>query len=444
MQEGFRQFLETLATDVKIIDKEVDTKHEIAAYIRKSSDLGGPAFLFNHVRNYPGWRAAGGIFGSRKRILSALRTTPGELVSRFADAREHRLDPLVVESGPCKETVWEGAEADLTRIPIPTHCARDVGPFITAGLCVARDPSTGARGMGVHRMQVKGPRRLGISISGQRRLSRYLARSEDLGRPLEMAVAVGVDPCLLLASQAKVPHDVDKYGIAGSLLGHPVELITCESIDVEVPAHAELVIEGEVEPGIREEEGPFGEFTGCYVGVRKLPIFTVKTITMRSEPIFLTVLCGMPVTENHLMVWPAMSEIVYRAAQMACPEVQGVNLTGNHYYTAVVSIRKRTEGEPRNVIHAVLGGSLYPKYCIVVDEDIDIYDAKDVEWAIQTRVQPHQDVVILPPMIGAVLDPSAPKLWHTSKMGIDATIPLDVPREKFEKARVPGAESVTW
>ena len=440
---GFLDYLEKRGELIRI-KKEVDTIFEVAAYIRKSSDVGGPAFLFERVKDFPDWRAVGALYATHGRVALALGTSPEKALARFQEAIENPIEPVLITSAPCQEVVIEGDEVDLFKLPIVKHSEKDAGRYITSAVQIAKDPETGVKGLGMHRMLVKGKDRLGLWAPGERRIGRAFLKCEERGRPLDIAICNGLDPLVVLGSVARVPHDVEKLSIAGGLRGEPVKLVPCKTIDLEVPAHAEVVIEGEVLPGVREREAPFGEFTGCHSYEREAPVVRVRAITMRREPIWQTVLTGMPVTEDHILNWLAVCQVIYQCASYACPEVRGVNVFGNYVYEAVVSIKKRMEGEPYNVIASVLGGPAQAKYCIVVDEDINVFDWRDVEWALCTRVQPHRDVHIFPVMLGAPLDPSAPIPRHTSKLGIDATIPLDADRARFERCRVPGAEEVSW
>lgn len=445
-EEPFRDFLNGLGEeDLKAIHKEVSTKFEPNAYVRKSLDVDGPAFLFDNIANHPGWRIAAGTLASRRRVARAMGCSMMDVAPTFAHAVRNRIAPRIVSEGQCKQVVWEGEEGvNLNKIPIVWHSEKDAGPFITAGVVIAKDLDTRATTLGIHRMQLKGRDKLGIAITGQRRLLRYFDKAEKLNRPLEIAVAVGPDPRVTLASQAKVPDAVDKFAVAGGLKGRPVNLVKCETVDLEVPAESELVLEGEILPGVREPEGPFAEFTGTYAGgVRNLPAVRIKAVTMRRDPIYVPALAGVPPDEDFLIGWPAQSAVAFDLALAGCATVKAVNLVGTFYFVAV-SMTKRNEGEPYNVMSAVLGGDVFAKFCLVVDEDIDVFSVNDVMWALQTRVQPHKDTHVFPIMAGVPLDPSAPSNWRSSKIGIDATIPLDQPRDRYERVVVPGVEKVSW
>lgn len=438
----FLAFLEEKG-DLVTVTKSVSTEFEIAAYIRRSSDIEGPCFVFNDVTGFPGWRAVGAMYAAPRRILDSLDVSIEEATRHYLKAIQNPTPWDMVDGGACKEVVVTGDDLDLNSIPIVKHSQKD-GTYITAGVQVARDPDTGVHGLGMHRMELFGDRRLGLWAPGERRIGRARVKQEERGQRLEIAVVIGADPCTTLASCARVPHDQEKYAIAGSLLGQPLKLVKCETIDVLVPANAECVIEGYIEPNDRAQETPFGEFPGCYGGRMEVPVMTVTAITHRRDPIYQTVLTGFPVTEDHLLNWIPMNAVLYEDARRVSPGVIDVTVRGNYVYDAVIKMRKRHETEPWNVMSAVLAGNAQAKYCVVVDDDVNIFDDREVNWAVSTRVQPATDVHIYPVMVGAPLDPSAPLIRQTSKMGIDATKPLGAEALRYEKVTVPGAGEVTW
>ncbi len=444
----FRDFLSYLEERKELvrISKQVSTKYEIAAYIRKSSNINGPGFLFESVAGYEGWNLAGGIYGTRNRIALSLRSnSPSDAVRKFGEAIKNPVKPVTVNKAPCQEIIWEKDEVDLMRLPAVWHSEKDAGYYISSAVQFANDPDTGILHLGMHRMQIQRKNRTGLSFPPDHRVARAFFRSEAEGKPLEMAAVIGAGPYVDLASQAKIPHSEEKLGIAGALRGGPVELVKCKTINVHVPAHAEIVLEGRVLSGVREPEGPFGEVMGTYGDRDQRPVFEISAITMRRDRIYQTALTGMPSTENHHMGWLAVCESTRRFALNGCPEVVGVNAIGPRHMV-FISIRKRMEHEAANVIMSVLGptaGAPQSKYCIVVDDDIDVNNIEEVLWAMYTRVQPDKDIYIYPVMVGSTMDPSAPIPRHSSKVGIDATVPLGK-REQFEPVRVPGTENVTW
>jgi UbiD family decarboxylase len=445
---AFRSYLRALeqAGQLVRVTKAVSPEFEIAAYVRKSSDTDGPAFLFENVSGHPGWTVAAGLYGTMARLPVALGCPLEQVVDRFGQAVRDPVPPRRVREGACKEVVLTGDEVDCTTLPIVTHSELDAGPYVTAGVMLGRDPETGVLGVGLQRMELKGPRRFGVNMPAERRVGRAALKAEDRNERFGVAIVLGAGPHVDLASQAKIPHAHDKLGVAGALAGRPIELVACETVDADVPADAEIVIEGHFLPRTREPEGPFGEVAGTY-GLRgDRHVFEVSALTMRRGAIYQTALTGLPTTDNHVQAWPAVCESIKRLAQQACPEVVDVHAIGP-YYIAIVSIRKRLAGEARNVILSVLGptaGAPQAKYCIVVDPDVDVRDINQVLWALYTRVQPDHDTLILPPMVGAPLDPSAPVHRHTSKMGFDATVPLGESRDRYRRVIVPGVEDVSW
>lgn len=444
----FRLYLNALESSGQLVhvDKPVSPEFEIAAYVRKSSDTDGPAFVFENVTGHPGWKLAAGLYGTMARLPVALGCPIGEVVDRYGEAVRNPIPPRRVASGPCQEIVLNGEDADVTKLPIVVHSELDAGPYLTAGVMFGRDPETGVLGVGLQRMQVKGPRRFGVNMPAERRVGRAALKAEERGDPFGVAVVLGAGPFVDLGSQAKIPHAQEKLGVAGALAGGPIEIVACKTVDAEVPADAEIVIEGHVLPDVREPEGPFGEVAGTYGLLGDRHVFEVSAITMRRDAMYQTALTGMPTTDNHVQGWPAICESIKRLAQQACPEIVDVHAIGP-YYIAVVAMRKRLAYEARNVILSVLGptaGAPQAKYCIVVDPDVNVRDLNQVLWAVYTRCQPSDDVMIFPAMVGAPLDPSAPVHRHSSKMGFDATVPLGESRERYNRVVVPGADDVSW
>jgi 2,5-furandicarboxylate decarboxylase 1 len=444
----FRRYLGALekAGQLVHVTKAVSPEFEIAAYVRKSSDMDGPAFLFENVNGHPGWRVAAGLYGTMARLPVALDCRLDQVVDRYGAAVRTPIPPRRVKDGRCKEVVLEGDQADCTTLPIVVHSELDAGRYLTAGVMFGRDPDTGILGVGLQRMQLKGPRLFGVNMPAERRVGRAALKAEDRNERFGVAVVLGAGPYIDLASQAKIPHAQEKLGVAGALAGQPIDIVPCLTVDADVPADAEMVIEGHFVPKAREPEGPFGEVAGTYGLLGNRHVFEVSAITMRRDAMYQTALTGMPTTDNHVQGWPAICESIKRMAQQACPEVVDVHAIGP-YYIAIVSIRKRLAYEARNVILSVLGptaGAPQAKYCIVVDPDVNVRDINQVLWALYTRVQPDQDAMIFPPMVGAPLDPSAPVHRHSSKMGFDATVPLGESRERYNRVVVPGVDQVSW
>ena len=385
----------------------------------------------------------GGVFCTPSKAIHALQAADhADAVRRFADGLRTRIDPVEIGAGPCQEIVLTGDDVDLTSLPIPRYCEQDPAPFITVGVEIAKDHETGIRNAGVYRMQLYGPKEMGLAASPYSDWHAIFDKAERAGRPLETAVAIGVDPVIQLATQVRVPLGVDELSLAGGLHGGPVELVKCKTVDLEVPATSEIVLEGVFEPGVRREEGPFGEFSG-YVGPGgSEPVFRCTAITMREGAIYQAGLTGVPMTENHVMKLLPMEVNLTSALQSIYPDITGVHYApeGGAEFLAIVGLRQRYVNQAKNVLLSALGSVAHPKVVIVVDDDIDIYDSSAVWWSVLTRAQPADDVIIIPRAAGGQLDPSAPSKFGSSLMGIDATRPFG---EEFpEVVRVPGVDSV--
>jgi len=447
MFEDLRSYLTHLEKQRQLlhVNDEVDVKYDIAAGIRKTSDINGPALLFNKVRGFPGWRVLGGLFATRKLIALGLGVPENQLLERYLTLEEKRIAPETVSTGPVKEIRWTGDQVDLFKLPIVTHAEKDVGAYVTIGVQIGKDPDTGVRNVSIHRMLLLAKDRLSLWAPADHHLGRMILMAEEKKRGLEVATAIGVDPAIIIGSQAKVPYGIDEFHIAGGLRGAPVRLTRCETIDVEVPAFSEVVIEGVTIPGERVADGPYGEYPGCYSEAKHAPVVRVTAITMRQNPIYQTALTGMPVTENHTLIEYGNAAVVYREVKKIVPEVKAVHMTpgGTFRHHAVVSIKKRSQEEARNVILALLSLGIGLKQVTVVDEDIDVYDPLQVEWALSTRMQPDRDIIIIPRIACSTLDPSVPAPRITAVWGIDATMPL-TDRWRFEKVEIPGVDKVKY
>ena len=436
MKQGFRDVLRLLeeAGELRRIKKGVDPRHlsSLAAQAKEAT-------LFESIVGYPEWRVAGALVSTRKRLALSMGCKEADIARRFEDGIRRPIDARVVKDGPCQEVVWQGGDVDLTSIPIPLMHVKDGGPYISATMVVSKDPEYG-RNVGSYRMMYRTPRDTGIDLVSSSDMRRYYQRALDAGRPLEIAVAVGVHPYEMLAASYKAPIDVDEYAIAGGLHGAPVDLVRCRTVDLEVPADAELVLEGELLPmGWTADEGPFGEFSHITGDVKWNPIFRVKCITHRRDPIFY--MLQMP-WENDWLAAPVIEAAGLQALRIASVEPVAIRapIGGCCYWTLIASIKKRP-GEGKNALLALLSVAEV-KLAIVTDDDIDIFDPDMLDWAMTFRVQADHDVLIIPGARGKHIDPSV-RAWSlgkgglptTAKLGIDATIPEGVPKEQYERIR---------
>jgi 2,5-furandicarboxylate decarboxylase 1 len=368
------------------------------------------------------------IAGNRKLLAHCLGATPENLPAAFRERCQSYIPCEVVDKGAWDDIVMEGDQVDLTQLPIPFQFAVDAAPYITAGQICARDPETGVDTTGFHRLMLKGKNRLGISLHSRRRMYEFHRRAEMRGHSLPAAVVIGTHPLHYMGSMvyAYPPH-VRKYEIIGGLFGEPYRLARCGVGDIEVPAGAEIVIEGEILADVREPEGPFGEFTG-YASYRSTQnVFVAHRVRMRRDAVFHSVVSGM--SRDHILMSCVTREgEILNALRRNLPNVKAVHVPHKTCgaFLAIVSMKKTAEGEPKMAMLTALGTELYTKHVIVVDDDVDIFDMEDVMWAVATRVRAERDIFLVPGVKSAIIDPTSdPKTFTVTKMGIDATAPLD-------------------
>ena len=421
----------------------VALEYELAAIAKKLD--GKKAVLFPKA----GGRAVSVVSGyvaARAWIAEAMGVPQGELLARFRDASEQPLAWKEIAAGdaPVHQVVVDKPDL-LELLPIPTHNEHDSGAYITAGVIVARNPRTGIQNVSIQRIQVLDGRRLQALIL-PRHLSAFHTAAEEMNQALPIAIVIGADPLTLLASQAVVPIDHDELEIAGRLHGAPLEVVKCRGSEIRVPAHAEIVIEARVLPHVREMEGPFGEFPRTYSPAGKHQVIEVDCVTHRRNPIYHTI---VPAELEHLMLGAIPREAtILGLLQRSFPNVLDAHLArgGTCRYHLYVKIRKRRESEGKNVIMAAFGAHFDLKQVVVVDDDVDVHDPTEVEWAVATRFQADRDLVVVAGAQGSPLDPSTTLGGRTdgmsAKMGLDATRPLVTEGYTFTKVRVPGEENV--
>ena len=437
--KSMREWLDILEDmgKLKHVKKAVSIEHEIAAVGKKA--CGRYAIMFDNPKgsNIP---IVTGLTGSRDFFSKALNVPVSELASHFEKAQTNPRECKIIEKhlSPVKEVITK--DVDLGKIPIPVHHEKDSGPYITAGLLIAKNPETGERNVSIHRLQVTDKNHLGILML-PRHLMHYYRLAEKKNQPLEIAIAIGLDPIAMLSSQALTPLGQDEFCIASALYGEPMELVKCETVDIEVPAHAEIILEGVILPNVRELEGPFGEYPKYYGPRGKREYIELTCMTTRTDPIFQTI---VPATDEHLLLGGIPREGgILQLVKNAVPTTTAVHLTpgGTGRYHLVIQMEKKNEGEAKNAMFAAFGSSQEIKHVVVVDRDVDIFNPVEVNWAIATRCQAARDVMIISGACGNKLDPST-KDGLSDKMGIDATVPLGEPEGKFEKIRIPNEENI--
>jgi 2,5-furandicarboxylate decarboxylase 1 len=450
--QDLRQWLAHLeATGRLAVAREgVPLEHTLAA-IAKRLD-GKQAAYFPKPGGHP-VPVVSGFVSRRAWIAEAMGVQEAGLLAAFRNAAENPLPWREVDTGeaPCQQVVVDH-DIDLhALLPIPTHSEHDNGPYITAGLVIARNPATGVQNVSINRIQVHARDRMAILMLPRHLLAFYKA-AESQGQAL-VAVVIGADPLTLLASQAITPIDHDELEIAGALHGAPLPVVKCRSNDVRVPAGAEIVIEGRILPTVREPEGPFGEFPKYYSAQENREVIQVDAVTTRSNPIYHTI---VPAEMEHLLLGSIPREATMLAhLQRSFPGVLDVHLSvgGVGRYHLFVKFKKLREGEPKNVILGAFGAHYDIKQVIVVDDDVDVHDPQQVEWAVATRFQADRDLIVIQGAQGSVLDPSTtvangtyasdePAPPHLqgigAKMGLDATRPVAYRGHVFTKVRIPG------
>jgi len=409
---------------------------EVAA-IAKRLD-GTKATLFPSPSRHP-VPVVSGLISDRGWMADAMGVPAGKVIERFQSAALSPIPWRQVKSAPAQEIVHRNVE--LKRLmPIPTHNEFDSGPYITAGLLISRNPKTGIQNVTIHRLQLIEPNRLGVLLLPRHTLA-FFQMAEAAGHDLDVAIAVGVDPLTLLSSQAILSLDADELEVAGALHGAPLEVVKCLTNNVCVPAHSEFVLEGRILAKERELEGPFGEFPQYYGERAKRHVIEIDCVTHRRNPIFHTIVGG---GLEHLLLGAIPREATLLAhLQRSFPHVIDVHLArgGVCRYHLYVQMKKRSEGEAKNVILGAFGGHYDIKQVVVVDEDVDIHNPTEVEWAVATRFQADRDLIVVSNAQGSKLDPSS-RDGISAKMGLDATVPLDASEFKFTRIQVPGERDV--
>ncbi len=446
--KDLREFLEFLEEkgELRRITARVSRDLEMTEIADRTVKSGGPALLFENVEGYD-MPVAMNLYGTLQRtawalgveslddlaegvrkLLGLLQDPPQGLVDKVKTLGElvgvARTQPKTVRSGVCQEVVITGDDVDVNMLPALKCWPEDAGRFITLPLVISRDPETGRRNVGTYRMQVYDGRTTGMHWQTHKDGARHYRVGEDRGQErLEVAVALGADPVTMWSGSLPIPPDLDEIAVAGLVRNEAVEMVKCKTIDLEVPAQAEIVLEGYVKPGELRPEGPFGDHTGYYSPADDYPVFHVTAITHRRDPIYATTMVGRPPTEDFFM-GKASERFMLPALQLTLPEVVDINMPaeGVFHNLVLVSIRKEYPGHARKVMYALwgLGLLMLAKAIVVVDHDVDVQNVSEVVWRVTANIDPAQDVVIVDGPVDD-LDHSAASPRYGSKVGIDAT-----------------------
>ena len=427
---SFLKAMEKRGEVVHVRDK-VSPVFEISAIMRHVP--GFPVIFFDKVEGYD-VRVVGNVCATRERLCLALETEPENLYKKIIEAMNKPETPKIVSDSPVKEVV---EEPDLSKIPVLKHFRRDAGPYMTSAIVSARSPDGTIENVSVHRLLVLDEKRMAIRLV-PRHLFKLWRMAKEAGKDLDVAIAIGVHPAVLLAAASSPPFGISEYGIANRLLKGNLALIECEKVEAYAPAEAEIILEGRISHLKETQEGPFVDVTGAYDARRPQPIIEVVNVMRRRDYIYQALLPGGP--EHMLLMGLPREAAIYEAVSKVVPRVRAVNLSpgGCGWLHAFISIEKQSDGDAKNALLAAFAAHPSLKHAVVVDDDVDVLNPEEVEWAIATRFQANEDLLIIPNVRGSTLDPSADMATGlTTKVGVDATRPLKVPREKFEKAKIP-------
>lgn len=442
----FLRQIEVEAPDQLVrVTREVDPRFEVTAVLaRLERDRQFPIVLFEKVK---GSRlpVVTNVHADARRLFRAIglkHATLPEFIREYASREDKLLEPVIVPQGPVQEVVITGKDIDVTTLPILTYHGKDAGRYITAGMAIMRDPDTGVRNAGIYRLMIHDRDSFGIQISETAHGHYIWQAYERRNQPAPMAVVIGHHPAFYLGCLSFTSLETDELAVTGGIMGEPLELVRCKTLDLEVPAHAEMVLECEILPHLRKEEAPFGEYPGTYGPMRMNPVVKVKAITLRRDAIYQSSFVGH--ADNLLLSGIIRSTTIMRTVKLASPKVKAVHMpaSGRCRFICHVAIDKVIEGEPKNAAMAAFAADPFLKYVIVVDQDVNILNDEEVLHAIATRVRADQDVFMVTHAKGSPLDPAsydpAGGSHLVTKIGIDATRKANYPDE----ISVPGADDI--
>jgi 2,5-furandicarboxylate decarboxylase 1 len=407
--------------DVLNVAQPLDPDQDLTAIVWELASRGHHELLRVAPAGSEGHEVVTNMFASRTRIERMLGAAPDELHERYEQLAAAPSPLQEVDGGPVTEHIVTGADVDLGTLPLITHFATDLGPYITSGIIVAEDPDTGCGNLSYHRAVVSDTQALATSLHSRGDLWRLLQDAERRGEPLPVAMVIGAHPLFMLAASARVPLDVDEREVAGGLFGAPLEVIRTPLHGLRVPASAEYVLEGVIDPTNTVAEGPFGEFSGYSSDRSTHNRFDVQAILHRSDPIWVDVVGGNSNEHLNLARVPRESEMSTKLKDRF-PSVESVHYpnSGTHFH-CYVAVDQRRPGEARQIMLALLGWDPYLKTVIAVDTDVDVTNDSDVLWALATHFQPAQDLFVVDGLPGSPLDPSSSPDGSTSRLGLDAT-----------------------
>ena len=435
--KDLREFLDFLRQkgELKVCQKEVDTRIEIAKVTDKSSKVGGPAILFNNVKGFK-TPVVTGLFGTVDRSFLAIDSNKYDGFKKLARGLDKPIPTKIVSDGPCKEVIKKGKDINLHEIPALFHQEKDSHYFITAVNCRVKDPYTGIGNSSINRVAIQDKDKLTVQTNAPHQLGLITRKWLEQGKACPVAIAVGTDPAVLAGSSCGIPFGMDEFEFAGGVKGEPVEVVKCETIDLEVPATSELVIEGEMIPGDEDgyagkteyaNEAPFAEVHGYFGAQGRSPVIHVTAITHRKDYIYHGLGTAEPPSEHQILGALGVHAEVFKTLKTIIPaeDIVAISpLLTAGTWGAVVSIKKRYPAQAKQLIYTLFSSASF-KRAIIVDGDIDVFNPVDVDWAVSFRASA-DDYIITSELPAAELDPmvtTPPNLMK--KVGIDATLPLN-------------------
>ena len=449
MAKDLRTFLTELEAEepdqVIRVKREVDPRFEVTGVLaRLEQERKFPVVIFEKVKG-SSLPVVTNVHADARRLFRAIglkNAAISDFLREYSAREDSPKAPVIVKEAPVQEVVLTGKDVDVTRLPILTYHEKDAGRYVTAGFGIMRDPESGVRNAGIYRLMIHSPDTFGVQLSETAHGHYIWQTYERQNRPTPMAVAIGHHPAFYIGCLSFTSLETDEFAVAGGIMGEPVELVPCRTIDLEVPAHAEIVLECEILPKLRKPEAPFGEYPGTYGPQRNNPIVQVKAITTRRNALYQSSFVGH--ADNLLLSGIVRSTTILKTVKMAAPKVRAVHVptSGRCRFICYVSIEKIIEGEPKNAAMAAFAADPFLKYVVVVDQDVNILNDEEVLHAIATRVRADTDIFMVTYAKGSPLDPAsydpAAGSHLVTKMGIDATRKANYPDE----IRVPGSENI--
>jgi 2,5-furandicarboxylate decarboxylase 1 len=447
MTKDLRSFLRDLEAtapgELEHVKRPVSVDFELTGVLRRlQSDSRYPAVVFENIADRK-LSVISNLLGSEQLLATALDSTPYELTRTYIDREDARHPYEVVEDAPVQEVVVTGDDINLFEMPIVRNCEKDSGYFVTGGITSVRVPdSDGKHNSGIYRMQIHDRNHFGMSYEKHTHIGVVHRQAEAKGEPMECVTWVGHHPAAILGCQSKIPYGEDEYEVMGGLLQEPLKLVKAKTVDVMVPAYAEVVFEGRILPGERLPEGPFGEYTWYYGLERPSPVMEVTAITHRRDAMYHHLFAAHP--EHNLTGRLGREAVLYKRVRATVPSVKDVYMpmSGVCRFHAYVQLAKQYDGEGKLAALAALASDPFVKLAVIVDEDVDIHNEAEVLWAIATRTQPDRDTFFVPETATSRLDPASYSIWSrwekdslNTKWAIDATMPIEQPFE--QRADVP-------